>query len=68
VYVQHIFEKPRIQFYAGAGIGGGIDQFGIAPRISMISKRHVMYSLSYNVITRYTEVSASWLISFRKKH
>ena len=67
MYEKKIKEPPRIKMYGGLALGGGINQFGFSPKLFMTDKKNHIYTVSYNIITGYTEIGVGWLITFRRK-
>jgi len=55
------------EFFFGATIGGGLNQFIFAPRVSMKSKNDWFYSVGYDIIGKNLMLSAERKLTFFSK-
>ena len=60
-------EIPRRKLYAGIGLGGNINQFMFAGKVTYIDRRERMFAFSYYPIGGFYEFSILWKIRIGKK-
>ena len=57
---------PVRKLYAGIGMGGYDDKFGMSGKLLFVDRKERIYSLSYNPILQYVEASTFWKIKLKK--
>ena len=60
-------EKPRNKVFAGIGVGGSPNSFGIAPSVALFTKRENLYTAGYDVINKDFYVTFFYKIKLREK-
>jgi hypothetical protein len=55
---------PVNKFYAGMGVGGWTENFGLSAKVMFINKKDNAFGLSYDPINKYAEVSVLFKIHF----
>ena len=62
-------QKNRFKMFAGLEIGGSKAQFNFGPKISLLSRRDLLYSYNYDIINRTHNLSFMYKIvnPFKKK-
>lgn len=66
VYTIFKEKPPRTKVFAGFGINGWKDKFGISGKLLLETKKEKVYGLSYDPINGVAEVSMYWKIKLKK--
>ena len=64
-----VIQKNKLKIFGGLEIGGSKNQFNFGPKISLLSKRDLLYSYNYDIINNTHNVSFMYKIvnPFKKK-
>ncbi len=58
--------KERIKVFAGVGVNGNMNKFGISASILINTKKDALYSIYYDVINKDIGLTMYWKLKFKK--